>query len=340
MVPHHASGSPPYDASSERYQVFPARGTRWKLGLAMCSLGSLLIVAAPGSTTAQVFTPPRGEAQNVRLNVASGGVLHFDFDLISTDPRAVFTVLLEASRDGGATFTLRPESLSGDAGPGIVPGKGKRILWDSGKDVERIDIDLYRFRIVATAGALEPAPAPPTEPPPAVATPAVAAPIGKHSGGGAAKWLIPIGAGAGLAAILGGRGGADGSGPSAAPAATTAPDRFVLTGLSPPSGSTLPAATSTTGATATISYSLGSRDRAYLCVLPHFSASAPLGICRVQEVTRGTGVVSIGFAVQLTEPNLPVTTTRLEILAGDTPTFGASRFVSLFEPATFTWTRP
>jgi len=102
----------------------------------------------------QTFVTPTGDAQNVRFEQRDNGIVHIIYDLVSSDPRAVFSVMLEASRDSGSTFGMRPQSVTGDVGNSIAPGVGKRIVWDSGKDVERVQIDRFRFRILATAGPL------------------------------------------------------------------------------------------------------------------------------------------------------------------------------------------
>ena len=106
----------------------------------------------------QTSITPKGEAQNVRFEQAGGGVVQILYDLIASDPRAVFDVTLDVSQDAGATFQLRPRSVTGDVGPGVGPGPAKRIMWDSGKDVERLVTDQFRFRIVATARPLQPEP--------------------------------------------------------------------------------------------------------------------------------------------------------------------------------------
>lgn len=154
-------------------------------------------------------------------------MVHITYDLVSSDPRAVFAVTLDASQDRGATFTVRPLTVSGDVGPGVTPGTGKRIVWESGRDVERLEIDQFRFRISAQAGPLELQkaelpPAPATAAPAPAATPSTpekppTAPVNqpqtaaaKAKSGGSAKWLL-IGGGAaavaGVAAASGGSGG-------------------------------------------------------------------------------------------------------------------------------------
>jgi len=116
------------------------------------------------SASSQTFVTPRGEAQNVRFEQRENGAVHIFYDLTSSDPRGVYSVRLEASQDSGATFGIRPQTVTGDAGDGVRPGPGKRIVWDSGKDVERVQIDRFRFRVIATGGPLQVEPSPPAGP--------------------------------------------------------------------------------------------------------------------------------------------------------------------------------
>lgn len=150
---------------------------------------------------AQTFVSPKGEAQNVRVEQRENGIVHIIYDLSASDPRAIFSVRFEASQDNGTTFDMQPKSVTGDAGEGVTPGVGKRIIWDSGKDVERVQIAQLRFRISATGGPLQPMPAPKSGDaatrPGAPTVPAPAAQGSKPGGGSAKKWLF---IGGGLAA--------------------------------------------------------------------------------------------------------------------------------------------
>lgn len=197
---------------------------------------ALAVYAMAPSVLAQTVVTPKGDAQNVRFEQREEGVVHIFYDLISSDPRGVFAVRLEASSDGGATFGIRPQSATGDVGTGVTPGVGKRIVWESAKDVERLQLDRYRFRIVATGGPLQGAPAQPVstakepvrtakpatvDPPAQPATKPPAAPAPKKGGSG--KWIAiagGAGAAAAVAAASGGGGGGGGSGSSAAPVVT------------------------------------------------------------------------------------------------------------------------
>jgi hypothetical protein len=163
--------------------------------------------------SAQTFVTPKGEAQNVRFELRDEGIVHIYYDLVSSEPRAVYSVMLEASQDAGTTFGMRPQSVTGDVGDKVAPGPGKRIVWDSGKDVERVQIDRFRFRIVATGGPLQSPPvqtaATPAPPAPAKPTPPPAA-AGAKKGRNPLVW-VGIGAGAlaagGVAIAASGTGG-------------------------------------------------------------------------------------------------------------------------------------
>jgi hypothetical protein len=69
----------------------------------------------------------------------------------------VFAVALEASTDGGRTFTVHPSAVTGDVGPGVSTGNAKTIVWDSTKDIEDLQIDRYVFRVIVSPVARRPA---------------------------------------------------------------------------------------------------------------------------------------------------------------------------------------
>jgi formylglycine-generating enzyme required for sulfatase activity len=67
------------------------------------------------------------------------------------------TVYLKVSADGGATWKGPVELVSGDVGRGIVPGGGKRLVWDAGKEMPNQFGVKYRYRIGASDQWLAPA---------------------------------------------------------------------------------------------------------------------------------------------------------------------------------------
>ncbi|OGA54741.1 MAG: hypothetical protein A3G25_12380 [Betaproteobacteria bacterium RIFCSPLOWO2_12_FULL_63_13] len=184
---------------------------------AQVAIVAMLIAGAARMAVAQVFTTPKGEAENVTFEQVGGGVVHIVYDLVASDPRAVFRVTLDASQDRGNTFTVRPVSVSGDVGEGVAPGTGKRIVWESGRDVERLEIDQFRFRISAQAGPLELKPEPSAAPPPPAPTPVVTPPATPQTTaakpkGGATKWLLIGGGAAAAAGVAAAAGGGSGGG--------------------------------------------------------------------------------------------------------------------------------
>jgi hypothetical protein len=61
------------------------------------------------------------------------------------------TVYLKASAVGGATWKGPVELVSGDVGLHIVPGSGKRLVWDAGKELGPNQFGVkYRYRIGAS----------------------------------------------------------------------------------------------------------------------------------------------------------------------------------------------
>ena len=122
------------------------------------ALGALT-VSLPAAQDEGVLAPI------VRTEQAGAGVVHVVYTLRGT-AGTVFAVALEASTDGGRTFTVHPRAVTGDVGPGVSTGSEKTIVWDSTKDIEDLQIDRYVFRVivsragVATAAHASPAAAP------------------------------------------------------------------------------------------------------------------------------------------------------------------------------------
>ena len=56
------------------------------------------------------------------------------YDVVDPD-NPTLTVYLKVSADGGTTWKGPVELVSGDVGRGIVPGSGKRLVWDAGKEL-------------------------------------------------------------------------------------------------------------------------------------------------------------------------------------------------------------
>lgn len=115
-------------------------------GLGLACAAFLAIVASPTRGAAQ---EPASRADNLQFVVGEGGVVRILYDLVADDRQPFVSVRLLMSQDGGKTYDARPAtSLSGDVGPSVAPGPGKQIVWAWAQDVERIDVEQLRFRIL------------------------------------------------------------------------------------------------------------------------------------------------------------------------------------------------
>jgi hypothetical protein len=156
-----------------------------------------LVASAASAAQAQTASP----AVNVSA-VARGGVVVVSYDLIANNPTAQFSIVLEASSDGGKTYSLRPRTVKGDVGPAVRAGMGKQITWEAAQDVETLEVDRYRYRVVATPVAAQ-APAAAQAPTPRAPQPTQQPPFAQPSGGSGRRWggVALMGAGATLAAL-------------------------------------------------------------------------------------------------------------------------------------------
>jgi len=115
-------------------------------------------------------------------SVVRGGVVVVSYDLISNNPAATFTVVLEVSGDGGKSYTVSPRTVSGDIGPAVRAGVGKRITWEAARDVENLEIDRYRYRVKAEPVRGQSLTTRAPQPPPQPAAGDAAAKVGRSKG--------------------------------------------------------------------------------------------------------------------------------------------------------------
>jgi hypothetical protein len=228
-------------------RLLHSRGAR----VALMSVAAATILLSAESRVVgagpQVFKTPAGRAENVRVERSAGEVVTISYDLASDDVQAVFTVVLFVSQDGGKTFDLRPKSVAGDVGSGVHVGRGKKIVWQAGRDVESVEMDLFRFSIRTEAANARPvaAPAPPAPKP----APTSTASPEKEKKGSSMKWVLPlaaVGAAAGVAvAVKGGGSSSSSGGGSTTPPPVVYTDSLTITDVSPASGSTINAGKTT-----------------------------------------------------------------------------------------------
>ena len=100
-----------------------------------------------GQPRGQVFSVPVGVVQNGQFVESETGVIEVTYDLVSTAQDATFEVELYVSEDG-QNF-VQATSVTGDVGPGVMPGPGKRITWRWTDDLESLapDIDRFQFQV-------------------------------------------------------------------------------------------------------------------------------------------------------------------------------------------------
>jgi len=160
-----------------RSRVASTSGTRrWNRRLAVAALLCLGLPAGLLAQT-QTFVAPRARVENVVVN-REGTTFTVTYDLVPTDEaarNAVFEVLLEVVLDDGSLF--RPVSVTGDMGRDhkITPGTGKKISWNSSRDVDNQGYDKFEFHVrIVSANLVEserqpadPSVTPPAETPPA-----------------------------------------------------------------------------------------------------------------------------------------------------------------------------
>lgn len=121
-----------------------------------------LIVAAAGPAP-QLWANSAPVVSNITASQRTDGSKFVDifYDLSDSDGDPCL-VELEASSDGGLTWTIPITDLTGDFGPGVLPGNGKYIVWNSWTDLPGVVGDQFRLRICAEdspPGGMAPIPA-------------------------------------------------------------------------------------------------------------------------------------------------------------------------------------
>ncbi len=88
-----------------------------------------LIISGASSPAA----PPTVSNVTFSQRTDGSGLVDVTYDLEDADTPTL-AVALEASADGGATWTLVTATVSGDVGAGVAPGVGKALVWDFAAD--------------------------------------------------------------------------------------------------------------------------------------------------------------------------------------------------------------
>jgi len=117
-------------------------------------LALLLAVPAASARHARAQT-----VTNVRQYRISDDEITVWYDLASNAPTGIG---IAASFDGGSSFTYRPRTASGDVGPAVTPGTGKRIVWNLAGEERDIPGDVV-VRVFASGAVIGPVAVPPAE---------------------------------------------------------------------------------------------------------------------------------------------------------------------------------
>jgi len=106
---------------------------------------------AIATETQQLVAVPTAEARNLRVEHTGAGIsIQYDLAGTSTTP---MTVRLEATVLPDEAYDLIPRTMRGDVGEGVVPGPNKQIVWDAAKDVEEVQWERFKFRLVTSAAS-------------------------------------------------------------------------------------------------------------------------------------------------------------------------------------------
>ena len=111
----------------------------WRFAMSVILLTSVCQVFAVDPLVSNVHAQQREGSRLVDIT----------YDVADPDSPTL-TVYLKVSPDGGKTWKGPVELVSGDVGRGIVPGGGKRLVWDAEKEMPNQFGVKYRYRIGAS----------------------------------------------------------------------------------------------------------------------------------------------------------------------------------------------
>jgi hypothetical protein len=77
------------------------------------------------------------KVENLRFEQI-GKQIYIYYDLSGTSTGQLFDIQVFCSTDGGKTIGAPLKQLSGDAGPDIIGGTGKKIVWDVLAEQEKL----------------------------------------------------------------------------------------------------------------------------------------------------------------------------------------------------------
>ena len=78
-------------------------------------------------------------------------LIDISYDVADADGDSL-EITIVVSNNGGQTYAIFPESVTGDVGEGISPGTGKLIVWDVERDRGQIKGESFKVRVIADDG--------------------------------------------------------------------------------------------------------------------------------------------------------------------------------------------
>lgn len=102
-----------------------------------CTLSLLLILSVTGWSQSVSNVVARSEGEQIQVTYDLGGNAGESYD-----------IRISCSKDGGKTFTVNPQALTGAVNRWEAPGSGKVVTWEAKKDLGEFEGDL-QFKIVA-----------------------------------------------------------------------------------------------------------------------------------------------------------------------------------------------
>jgi formylglycine-generating enzyme required for sulfatase activity len=114
----------------------------------------LIGICVLGSTQRSDANSPPVVSNAHAEQMAGTKLVEITYDVEDPDGDSLM-ISVQVSDDGGVTFSVPALTFVGDIGSGIKPGRGKRIIWDAGKDVPNTYGTNYRAKVIADDRVVE-----------------------------------------------------------------------------------------------------------------------------------------------------------------------------------------
>ena len=93
------------------------------------------------------------EVRNLHVQQRPGTrLVDITFNLFDADGDALSVDLGASDGNGATSWKIKPRTVSGDVGEGIIPGAGKLIVWNVGEDLPGVKNPNFKIRLVVDDG--------------------------------------------------------------------------------------------------------------------------------------------------------------------------------------------